>query len=230
MLDLPLAFLAGVLTVAAPCVLPMLPILLGTAVGQGSRARPLLIVLGFVLTFSAATFVFGVFADALGVAQEGLRQGAILLLLGFGLLMVWPQPLEWLSARYGGALTALAPVGGAGNAGGFLVGTTLGVLWTPCAGPVLASILTLVATAQDLGRAGLLLVCYALGAGLPMLGIAYGGQYAVARVRHAAPHLRRVQQGFGVVVMLTGIAMHFQWDGQITVWLTAFLPTIELGL
>ncbi|WP_457831760.1 cytochrome c biogenesis CcdA family protein, partial [Staphylococcus aureus] len=72
---------------------------------------------------------------------------------------------------------------GSGNWGGFVLGMTLGVVWTPCAGPVLGSILTLVATSSELAKSALLLFVYALGAGVPMLAIAYGGQYVTTRVR-----------------------------------------------
>src|SRR3954463_14511875 len=93
-----LAFAAGVLTIAAPCILPMLPILLGASVGQTSRLRPLFITLGFVLAFSAAALAFGAFAESLAESAEALRDAAILLLLMFGLLMIFPHPVHWLAA------------------------------------------------------------------------------------------------------------------------------------
>jgi len=87
----------------------------------------------------------------------------------FGVLMTWPKPLALVTARLGGVFNRANAVGsaaGSGNLGGFVLGTTIGVLWTPCAGPMLGSILTLVATAEDLTRAGTLLVGYAVGAAL----------------------------------------------------------------
>jgi cytochrome c biogenesis protein CcdA len=233
MVELLLALAAGVLTIAAPCILPMLPILLGASVSPAHRARPLFITLGFVLTFAALGLLFGAFAESLGASQEVLRQVAIVLLCVFGALMVFPRPFEWLTSRMNRVINradAAARGAGAGNMGGFVLGSMLGVVWTPCAGPVLGSILTLVATSKDLAWSGMLLFAYALGAGIPMLAIAYGGQYATSRVRLFARHTQRLQQGFGVVIILVAIALYYQYDTVITVWLSTFYPNGNVGL
>jgi cytochrome c-type biogenesis protein len=152
MLNLVLALLAGVVTVVAPCTLPMLPILVGASVGQTSKARPAMIALDFVISFSAAALLLSAIIDVFDLDPNVLRTGAAILLLGFGLLMIWPEPFEWLSIRLGGLMNA-SSAGNAtprqGNIGGFVLGTTLGLVWTPCAGPVLGSILTIVATSKD---------------------------------------------------------------------------------
>jgi cytochrome c-type biogenesis protein len=228
MVEILLAFAAGMATIASPCVLPMLPIIVGAAIGQTSRARPLFVALGFVLAFSSVALIFGAFADALGAGNSALRSLAAVLLMAFGALMVWPHPFERLAGRLGAVVERLGASGGRaapGNLGGFFLGMSLGVLWTPCAGPVLGSILTLVATAATLGRAALLLSCYAIGAGVPMLAIAYGGHYATTRVRRLAPYTLRLRQGFGVLVMLIAFAMYFQYDTRITLWLATLYPT-----
>jgi cytochrome c-type biogenesis protein len=228
MVEILLAFAAGVATIASPCVLPMLPIIVGAAIGQASRTRPLLITVGFVLAFSSVALIFGAFADALGAANSTLRSVAAVLLMVFGALMVWPRPFERLAGRLGVVVERVGASGGrtaTGNLGGLFLGMSLGVLWTPCAGPVLGSILTLVATAASLGRAALLLAGYAIGAGVPMLAIAYGGQYATARVRRLAPYTLRLRQGFGILVMLIALAMYFQYETRITLWLATLYPT-----
>jgi cytochrome c-type biogenesis protein len=233
MLDLVLALLAGVVTVAAPCTLPMLPILLGASVGQTGSARPALIALGFVTSFSAAALFLSAIAGIFDFDPEVLRSAAAILLLGFGLLMVWPTPFEWVSARLGGPPTGIGAGGTArhqGNLGGFVLGTTLGLVWTPCAGPVLGSILTIVATSKNTTWASALLVVYAIGAAIPMLAIAYGGQAVTTRVRGIARISGRLQLGFGVVVIAFAIASYFQYDTLIVAWLTAFYPTSQIGL
>ena len=88
-----------------------------------------------------------------------------------------------------------------------MLGTTLGLVWTPCAGPVLGSILTLVATSKDTAWASVLLVAYAIGAALPMLAIAYGGQAVTTRVRSIARYSPRLQQAFGTVVIAFALAV-----------------------
>lgn len=233
MLELFFALFAGVLTIAAPCVLPMLPILFGASVAQTSRTRPLFIALGFILSFATVAFVFGIFTETLGLSADGLRDAATVLLLVFGVLMIWPRPFEWLAARLNSLTGRVGQIGahaGSGNAGGFVLGLILGVVWTPCAGPVLGSILTLIATSRNLPHAALLLVIYAIGAGIPMLGVAYGGQYVTARVRSLARYAARIQQAFGVVVILTAVAIYYQYDTLITVWLSRFYPNGQVGL
>jgi cytochrome c biogenesis protein CcdA len=233
MLNLVLALLAGAVTIAAPCTLPVLPILLGASVGQTSNARPAMIALGFVISFSMVALALGAITRVFDFDPNYLRTGAAILLLVFGLLMIWPAPFEWLSIQFGGLINA----GSAGKAtsrqgliGGFVLGTTLGLVWTPCAGPVLGSILTIVATSKDTARASLLLVAYAIGAAIPMLAIAYGGQAVTTRVRSIARIAPRLQQGFGIVVIAFALLSYFQYDTLIVAWLTGFYPSGQIGL
>ena len=222
MFNLVLALLAGIVTVAAPCTLPMLPILLGASVGQNGKLRPAMIALGFVISFSATALLVSAITRVFDFDPNSLRTGAAVLLVGFGLLMIWPAPLT------GGAAGSAASRGG--NLGGFVLGTTLGLVWTPCAGPVLGSILTVVATSKDTAWASMLLVVYAIGAAIPMLAIAYGGQAVTTRVRSIARISPRLQQGFGVVVIGFAVASYFQYDTEIVAWLTALYPQGQIGL
>lgn len=229
MFNLFLALLAGVVTIATPCTLPVLPILLGSSVGQTSRLRPALVASGFVLSFSFVALLLGALTQLFDFDPNVLRMAAAILLLGFGMLMIFPAPFERLAVRIGGLSGRSGPVDHS-NLGGFILGTTLGLVWTPCAGPVLGSILTVVATSTDVTRASILLVAYAIGAALPMLAIAYGGQAVTTRVRSIARISPRLQQGFGVVVIGFAIASYFQYDTLIVAWLTGFYPTGQIGL
>jgi cytochrome c-type biogenesis protein len=232
MFNLVLALLAGVVTIAAPCTLPVLPILLGASVGRTGKTRPAMIALGFVISFSAVALALSAITRIFDFDPNVLRTAAAVLLLGFGLLMIWPAPFEWASTRISG-LTGSSAGNVAmrrGNIGGFVLGTTLGLVWTPCAGPVLGSILTIVATSADTAWASTLLVVYAIGAAIPMLAIAYGGQAVTTRVRSLARISPRLQQGFGVVVIAFAIASYFQYDTLIVAWLTAFYPNGQIGL
>jgi cytochrome c-type biogenesis protein len=227
------AFLAGIVTVAAPCTLPVLPILLGASLVGRGKARPLVIASGFIAAFAAVTLAFTTFARVLGLDADQLRTAAIVLFAVFGVLMLWPQLYTRLTAAASG-LFSRSSAGPSrcykGTFGGLLVGTTLGLVWTPCAGPVLGSILTLLATQAQTQWAAVLLLFYAVGAAIPMLAIAYGGQYAATRVRAVAAYAPRLQQGFGVVVVATAAAMYFQYDTIITAWLTEFYPSGQIGL
>jgi cytochrome c-type biogenesis protein len=253
LLETPLALLAGVLTIASPCILPVMPILLGTSVERPSRVRPLFIVAGFILTFASFAMLLGAVSSQIHIAQEALRNTAIGLLALSGLLRLWPRPYEWLVARLeqplqrigaaaAAAMTVTVPAtpggngGGVkthgqqnsnGNASGFVLGMSLGAIWTPCAGPVLASILVLVVKAQDLGWSALLLTLYAIGAAIPMLAIIYGGQFITHRVRVVARHAQRLQQVFGVLVMLTALAIYLQYDILVITKIAAFFPSLK---
>jgi cytochrome c biogenesis protein CcdA/thiol-disulfide isomerase/thioredoxin len=223
-----LAALAGIATVASPCILPMLPLLLGVSVGHTDRWRPLFIVLGFALSFCAMALAFGATAQALGLSQDAVRALAIATLLLLGTVMLFPALSDRLTARLGGLADIADGLGrrtGAGRLGGFGLGLTLGALWTPCAGPVLASALALVATATDPTRATGLLAAYAAGAGLPMLAIAYGGQIASVRLRGLLRHATRLRQAFGAAIIATAVAMQGQYDVQAAAWLAQWVPT-----
>jgi cytochrome c biogenesis protein CcdA len=147
----------------------------------------------------------------------------------FGLARIWPGPYDRLIARIGGPLQRLSAAGGtgSGNAGGFVLGLSLGAVWTPCAGPVLASIIALVVQARDPGRSVLLVVLYALGAALPMLALIHGGRHAAQRVRSLARHLPTLQRAFGVLVLASAAAIYFQYDILFYGWLSSALPTLK---
>jgi cytochrome c-type biogenesis protein len=228
-----LAFFAGILTVTAPCSLPVLPALLGASVGRGGKARPMFITVGFVVSFTVTVVIFSVATQIAGIDQTTLRSAAAVLLVSFGALLLWPQPFEWLWLQIG---TRLNPGGfnitqfADGNFGAFALGTALGLVWTPCAGPVLASILTLIATAGTLASGAVLLAVYAIGAAVPLLAIGWGGQAVTSRVKVFARHTRRLQQGFGALMIAFAVATYFDYDALVAAWLSRFYSGASIGL
>lgn len=226
MIQFVFAFLAGILTIAAPCILPMLPIILGASVGQKNKLRPLFIVLGFVTSFAAASLLLSTLVTHLGLSQNFIRNIAILLLLLFAFFMIFPKPFELFTAKFSGIINKASEAGSSrkGNSGAFILGIVLGIVWTPCAGPVLGTILTLIATQGTTGKASLLVLLYALGAGVPMMIIAYGSQWITTKVRGLVKYSARMQKIFGVLILLLAIAMFFQYDTIIENKLTSFFP------
>lgn len=207
LLPLTAAFGAGLATVASPCVLPLLPALLGSSWGRPDPWRPPLIVLGFIGAFSALALAFGASATALGLSAGAVRDVAAVLLLGMGLLLLWPALWEKVQEKLSLPLGRVADVAqrvgrGGGRLGALALGASLGALWTPCAGPALATILALVASAADPAQAAGLLVAYAAGAGGPMLAVAYGGQRLAQRLRSWAGAAARFRQALGVLIMV----------------------------
>ncbi len=214
MLEILFALLAGILTIGAPCILPMLPILLGSSI-NGSKTRPLFIASGFALTFSVVALAISFLSSKIGLNPNTVRNIAVILLGIFGLFMIWPTPFEKLTiylSTISSKANGLAQSAGRGNFGGFVLGMILGIVWTPCAGPVLGSILTIIATQQNMAVASVLLIAYAIGASIPMLVIAYGGQLAATKVRALAPYTTKIQQIFGVIIIVLAILIFFGYD------------------
>jgi cytochrome c-type biogenesis protein len=220
-LSIGLALLAGMLTILSPCVLPVLPIVMGRSL-QSHRFAPVVLVLGLVSGFAVAGSLLGFAGHWVTGLANGLRGVAIVLLLGMGLLAVFPQWSYGLS-RF------LPPLKQApGLLGEFGLGTQLGILWTPCAGSVLGSILVLAAVKHEIVGAFWLLVFYGLGAGLPMLAIAYAGRYVSGSLQKLRPHTQKLQRLGGIVVILTAIAILQGWDVKVQLWLAPLFPPLSL--
>ena len=198
---LAIGFLAGVVTAISPCVLPVLPILLA---GGASGRSPLRVIAGLVLSFSVFTLFATWILDQLGLPQDTLRNLAIAFLFVLAAVLLVPQA-ALIVERPLATFSRIRPKGADG--GGFLFGATLGLVFVPCAGPVLATV-TVVAANNDVGlRAILLTLTYGLGAAVPMIAIAYGGREAAARLRQHALAVRRVS-GAVLAVVAFGLVFH----------------------
>jgi cytochrome c biogenesis protein CcdA/thiol-disulfide isomerase/thioredoxin len=193
-------------------------------------------VAGFVASFALTALAFGASARVLGVSHTALRNAAIAALLVFGALSIFPRAFERLAPRLAGIAAQgerAAQRSGGGRLGALGLGAALGALWAPCAGPVLASILVLIASAQDASRAAPLLLAYAAGCGVPMLVIAHGGQAIGARARRFARHGERLRRGFGVLVVAVALAMLGGYDALASSalsWTRPFEPAAPPGL
>ena len=195
---------AGFITAISPCVLPVLPIIFAGG-ATGGRRKPFAIIAGLVLSFSAFT-LFGVWLlKRLGLPEDLLRDIAIGLLFLVAATLLVPKVEELVQRPF----LRLARKPGGDLGGGFLLGASLGLVFVPCAGPVLAAI-TVVGATQDVGaRAVVLTLAYAIGAAIPMLLVAFGGRSAMSALR---PHAHRIRQGLGVVVALTALAIALNVD------------------
>jgi len=220
MIEMGFAFLAGLAMIASPCVLMLLPILLSTSLAQ--RSRPVFIVLGFVTGFAAVALAFAQGARFAGISPVMIRQVAIIMLGVFAVVLLWPRLYQRMGVLLQGVSdlgVKMVPAPGAGKAGGFLMGLSLGAVWTPCSGPVLASIIALVAGAQHLGRGLGLLLAFGVGTGLPMLLIAYGGQSVLERLPLLARNGERLRRAFGVLTLILLVYMQWQQSTDAAGWL-----------
>jgi cytochrome c biogenesis protein CcdA len=230
MAEIILAFLAGLITVASPCILPLLPILLGASLGNYKKSRPLFIVLGFVLVFSLAAVLLSVAAKSFGLDPNIIRDIGIALLAIFGVLLIWAEPFEKLALLITPLTAKVSQKAGLGNSGSwsaFVLGASLGLVWTPCAGPVLASILTIIAIQSDLVAAFILLLAYALGVAVPMLIIAYGGQFVSKKVQWISKYSTLLQQIFGVIILALAVLMYFHLDTLAYTKLLQYYPALN---
>ena len=225
-LSIGLALLAGFLTVLSPCVLPILPVLVGRSL-QSHIYGPVALVAGLVSGFAVAGSLLGVTASWLTGLTNLLRYGAIALLFFLGVLAIFPS---W-SYR----LFSYLPIGNwtkelprIGLWGEFWLGTQLGLLWTPCAGPVLGGILVLAAVNHQVTSAFGLLIAYGIGAALPLLAIAYGGRKLSRRFVGFRRHSATLQKVGGVIVVMTAVAILLGWDVQIQLLLAPLFPTLPL--
>jgi cytochrome c-type biogenesis protein len=228
-LSIGLAFLGGMLTVLSPCVLPILPIIIGRSL-QAHRWGPIALVAGLVSGFAVAGSLLGITASWITPLANGLRNLAIVVLLILGVLAIFPK---W-SYQLTQALPLVNRIGQMkgpariGIMGEFWLGTQLGFLWTPCAGPVLAGILVLAAVNHQIIGALSLLSIFGLGAAIPLLAIAYGGRALTRRLMHFRSYSAVLQRIGGVLILGTALAILLGWDIQVQLWLAPLFPKLPL--
>ncbi|HKG04151.1 MAG TPA: cytochrome c biogenesis protein DipZ [Conexibacter sp.] len=205
-------FLAGAGTALSPCVLPVLPIAL-SAGATGGRRRPLGIVVGLIASFTFATVALVYALDALGLPDTLLRTLAIVVLLAFGVTLLIPS----LAARLEGRLSAVAArlgarpasAGGDGFRSGLLVGASLGLVYAPCAGPVLAGVITVSASQPFTAGRLAVALAYGIGSAVVLYVLMIGGR------RLTAPLAKRsgaLQMAMGAVMVVVALAMLNDYD------------------
>lgn len=221
------AFLAGIATILSPCILPILPALLAASTFKG-RLRPLGIIVGLIASFTFFTLALAAIVQVTGLSPNLLRYVAIGLIILFGLIMLFPK----LSDGFANLTTPIATLGQtwqgnrSGFLGGALFGSALGLLWTPCAGPILAAVTSLVATQAFNFQTLFLTLAYSLGAAIPMFLIAYGSSRILQTSHLFANHAEAIRRLFGGLMILTGVAIALHWDMKLQLKLASYLPTI----
>ncbi len=202
------ALLAGAATALSPCVLPILPAILGAGV-TGGRRRPLGVVTGLVLSFTFAAVALVYVIDALGLPNDIQRTIAIVVLLGFGLALLIPPVSDRIEASISRLVGAPRMSRGEGFGSGLLLGGGLGLAYFPCAGPILAGVIT-VSAAQDftVGRLAVALA-YAAGSAAVLYALMVGGRRLADRLR---PFQGRVQMAMGALMVAVAVIMAVDFD------------------
>ncbi|MGH2832340.1 MAG: cytochrome c biogenesis protein/redoxin, partial [Solirubrobacteraceae bacterium] len=217
------AVLAGAGTALSPCVLPLLPALL-SAGGVGGRRRPLGIVLGLSVTFTVTIVGIANVVDGVGLGSDPLRDLAIAVLLVFGLVLIVPGAADRLEAPLS-RLARFGPrSGGDGFTSGLVVGGALGFVYTPCASPILAAVISVSAAS---GRTIVLAIAYALGSAVVLLLLTLGGRRVLDRVRRAGrgPALQRL---LGAIMVLTAVALVTNLDVNFDQFVAEKIPDVNL--
>ncbi len=229
------AFVSGVVTILSPCILPVLPIVLSGGVG-GGKARPFGVLGGFVASFTLFTLTLTAIVQATGIPADSLRTVAVVLMVVLGAVMIVPtlrDRFELLSSRLANLGQRSGPRArgvASGFWGGIPVGLGLGLVWTPCVGPIMASVIGLALTRRVDGGSVLITLAYSLGTSVPMLAVMFGGRALLARVPALTRNAAAIQRGFGALMILIAVAIGFGWDRRFQSAVLTAMPGYGAGL
>src|SRR3989344_149406 len=225
------AFIAGIVTILSPCILPILPVILSSSVDTSGKKRPFGIVLGFILSFTFFTLFLSTIVKISGIPSDFLRNLSVAIVLFFGLSLLIPKYqiiLEKLFLK----IAVFVPSGyrKTGITGGFLIGLSLGLLWSPCVGPILASVISLAIAGSVTLNAFFITFAFSLGTAIPMFLIMLGGQNVLKKVPWLLSNSANVQKIFGIVMVLTAFAIFFNFDRKFQSFIINKFPNYGVGL
>jgi cytochrome c biogenesis protein CcdA/thiol-disulfide isomerase/thioredoxin len=227
------AFLAGIVTILSPCILPVLPIILSGSV-TGSKKYPYGVVAGFILSFTFFTIFLSSIVKLTGISGDAVRNFAIVIIFVFGLVLIFPKLLVQFEILASKLVSKTGSNSGGvkrdGIWGGFIVGCSLGLIWTPCVGPILASVIALSISGTVAGSSLLIVLSYAIGTAIPMFAILYGGRQVINKVPGLLANLPRIQAIFGVIMILMSIALYFQVERSLQSYVLEKFPKYGAGL
>lgn len=231
----PFAFLAGIFTVALPCIIPLLPGILAGSLDK-RRLRPLGVTLGIIISFTVTGTVFGIFLNFFGLSQPILRNIAIFFLLIFGWAMIFPIIYErvfgmirkWRKKISADQERAIDAPRKEGFWSAMALGASLGLVWTPCAGPILGLMFTFALMTESILKTGILFFVYSLGVGIPLLLLAYGGQTIFLKMKILSQNTLFIKRIAGMVLILWAFLMLLDFDRALQTWLVPFFPEPRL--
>lgn len=227
------AFLAGVVTILSPCILPVLPIILSSTIGgeDSGKSRPVGVIVGFIASFTFFTLFLSLLVRTIGISANALRFFSVIIVAGFGIALLVPSFQRFLEKLFS-RLSQFAPRGNTKTSfwSGFVVGVSLGLLWTPCVGAILASVIALAITGTVTWSTFGITLAYSIGTAIPMFAIMLGGQHALQRVPWLRIHTATIQKVFGVIMIVTAIGIFTNVDRQFQTWIITQFPSYGVGL
>lgn len=221
-------YLAGLLTLINPCVLPVLPIVLATSV-QADRRAPVALAAGMSTSFVILGLGIALIGPALGVAEEMVSRVASVLMVGFGLIMMMPAlGGRFAIATAGVAMRADAGLNAAasyGMAGQFVGGALLGAVWSPCIGPTLGAAIAMASQGTDLVRAAAIMSSFSLGVSTLIVALSFGARGWLGRnAKFMQALAERSKPVLGAAFILIGLGLWFRVNHVIDAWLIQHLP------
>jgi len=212
LLLLGVGFLGGLITGISPCIVPVLPIVVAGGSTSDNRRRPFSIIAGLIVSFSVFTLVGGELLSLLHLPKDLLHNIAIgmLFLLALGLLV--PAVGDLLERPFNRLGLKTQTKSGSG----FVLGASMGLVFVPCAGPVLAAITTVAATHRVGISAVLVTLAYAIGAAIPLLALTIVAQHSTTRFKGLRDHTPIVRRVAGGLLALTALAITFNWTSSLT--------------
>ena len=212
------------MTIAAPCIWPLLPVVLSSS-ALGGRRRPLGVTLGILLSFGVLTLSVSYLVYWVGLDASLLRSFAVIVLATMGAVLLFPRLGTVLEARASRLVGGLGPATeGSGFWPGFVSGLPLGVVWAPCSGPILATIATLAATREVGLSIVLVTIAYLAGIAIPLFAFAFAGQHVLRTTRGLSRYTGALQRVFGAVILLAAGLIFFDQDTRLQADLLAAIP------
>lgn len=236
--QLSLSLAAGGLTTLSPCVFPLLPLVLGSAL-QGSRLAPVAMGFGMIGSFAGIGMILGALGPALDIDADTVRVAGAAMLIAFALVMLVPalgeRFTQWMLPLASTANAASSRLDAGSLSGALMLGGVLGLVWSPCSGPLLGSALTLVASEGGVARGGVVLGIFGLGAAIPLVAVAYASRSGFARVRDwVLARIERVRHGFALLLGAMGLAILTggdKWlESQVVQWLPDAWINLTVGI
>lgn len=221
------AFLAGIVTILSPCILPVLPIILSGSVTE-SKKYPYGVILGFIVSFTFFTIFLSTIVKITGISGDFVRNFAIIIIALFGLVLLFPKLLVYFELLASKLVNKTQKPGAKkrdGLIGGFIVGTSLGLIWTPCVGPILASVIALSISGQVSGNSFFIVLAYAIGTAIPMFAILYGGKKLISKVPGLLKNLPKIQKGFGVLMIIMSIVLFLNLERSFQTYILEKFPS-----
>lgn len=227
-MELFFGYLAGLLTLINPCVLPVLPIVLGSAV-QANRHGPLALASGMGVSFVTLGLFVTALGQNIGLTPELLSQIGAGLMIGFGVILLVPRLAYSFETATAGmaakADTRLDAIDNSGLRGQFLGGALLGAVWSPCVGPTLGGAISLASQGESLIWAGLIMLNFALGIGTIIVTLGYGTRGVILRRQAQMRRIASISKPLmGAIFLLVGLMILFKINHIIEVWLLDVLP------